>query len=302
MHASLRSHGQSLRELHSLLVEHLPRGTNAALQGLVVQQDVNLHKQRCFAQASDRDRQAQRVPDPKAQDLESLSRGGGRVMGGGALWGGLREGFTPGGFFDSSRRIFRRIFLADFSFVFCDQKKSTAKSTAPWRVLVSEIPPALRHQKFTGLPRPPRESKSKSCAFGSGTVTFQGGSFQEKTPGLIGPRNLRSLIGRIAVGWPCMECHVPCHISIYWVWDSVKQSKGWGRNTALIARSPTRHSKVLIETVSSQIVSAGLAPQGRYDRQRTLVIRIAAITLAGDSAITLARFRPSNPGNPYPLN
>ena len=33
--------------------------------------------------------------------------------------------------------------------------------------------------------------------------------------------------------------------------------------------------------------------RGRYDRQRMLVIRIAAITLAGDSAITLARFRPS---------
>ena len=33
--------------------------------------------------------------------------------------------------------------------------------------------------------------------------------------------------------------------------------------------------------------------RGRYDRQRTLVIRIAAITLASDSAITLARFRPS---------
>ena len=29
------------------------------------------------------------------------------------------------------------------------------------------------------------------------------------------------------------------------------------------------------------------------DRQRTLAIRIAAITLASDSAITLARFRPS---------
>ena len=32
---------------------------------------------------------------------------------------------------------------------------------------------------------------------------------------------------------------------------------------------------------------------GRYDRRRTLVIRIAAITLAGDSVITLAQFRPS---------
>ena len=84
MHACLTRHGQSLRELHAVLVELLPRGTNAALQRLVAQQDVNLHKQRCFAQASDRDRQAQRVPDPKAQDLESLSRG----EGGGGLWGG----------------------------------------------------------------------------------------------------------------------------------------------------------------------------------------------------------------------
>ena len=33
---------------------------------------------------------------------------------------------------------------------------------------------------------------------------------------------------------------------------------------------------------------------GRCDRQRTLVIRIAAITLVSDSAITIARFRPSD--------
>ena len=36
--------------------------------------------------------------------------------------------------------------------------------------------------------------------------------------------------------------------------------------------------------------------RGRYDHQRTLVIRIAAITLASDSAITIARFRPSKFG------
>ena len=137
MHASLKSHGQSLRELHSLLVEHLPR-TNAALQRLVVQQDVNLHKQRCFAQASDRDRQAQQVPDPKAQDLESISRGGGGF--GGGVRGGGSGGVHP-------RRIFRfqpADFPADLfgGFFLCilRPKRSTAKSTAPWRVLVSEIP------------------------------------------------------------------------------------------------------------------------------------------------------------------
>ena len=178
MHASLKSHGQSLRELHSLLVEHLPRGTNAALQRLVAQKDVNLHKQRCFAQASDRDRQAQRVPDPKAQDLESLSRGEGG--------GGLCEGFSGG---VHPRRIFRfqpPDFPADsfggFSFAFCDQKIHLKIHCKIHRSVESSCfrnPPALRHQKFTGL-HPPRESKSNSCAFGSGTVTFQGGSFQER--------------------------------------------------------------------------------------------------------------------------
>ena len=142
------------------------------------------------------------------------------------------------------------MFLADFSFVFCDQKKNPPQNSPPNPPLRGEF----LFQKSPGLeapeihrPPPPRESKSKSCAFGSGTVTFQGGSFQQKTPGLIGPRNLRILIGRIAVGWPCMECHVPCHIRICWVWDSVKQSEGWGKNPALIARSPTRHSKLFIE-------------------------------------------------------
>ena len=38
---------------------------------------------------------------------------------------------------------------------------------------------------------------------------------------------------------------------------------------------------------------------GRYELQRTLAIRIAAITLASDPAITIARFRPSKmKGNP----
>ena len=147
---------------------------------------MNLHKQRCFAQASDRDRQAQRVPDPKAQDSESLSRGeGGGVMGGGGLCEGVSGGgLTPGGFFDSSRRIFRRIFLADFSFVFCDQKNPPQNPP--------QNPPLCGEflfQKSPGLeapeihrppPPPPRESKSNSCAFGSGTVTFQGGSFQKR--------------------------------------------------------------------------------------------------------------------------
>ena len=247
MHASLRSHGQSLRELHSLLVEHLPRGTNAALQRLVAQQDLNLHKQRCFAQASDRDRQAQRVPDPKAQDLESLSRGERGGGWGGGLCEGVSGGGSPpadfsipaGGF---SGRFFWQIFPLYFATKKIHRKIHRSVESSCFKKSPGFEAPAMHRP-----PPPPKESKSKSCAFGSGTVTFQGGSFQEKTPGLIGPRNLRILIGRIAVGWPCMECHVPCHISIYWVWDSVKQSEGWGKNPALIARSPTRHSKMFIE-------------------------------------------------------
>ena len=169
-------------------------------------------------------------------------------MGGGGSVRGSQGGVHP-------RRIFRfqpADFPADFFWRIFPLHFATKKIHSKIHRSVDSScfrnPPALRYQKFTGLP-PPRESKSNSCAFGSGTVTFQGGSFQEKTPGLIGPRSLRILIGRVAVGWPCMECHVPCHISIYWVWDSVKQSEGWGKNPALIARSPTRHSKILIEKI-----------------------------------------------------
>ena len=40
--------------------------------------------------------------------------------------------------------------------------------------------------------------------------------------------------------------------------------------------------------------------RGRYDRQRTLVIRIAAITLASGSAKTIARFPPSKQYTEFP--
>ena len=83
MHASLRSHGQSLRELHSLLVEHLPRGTNAALQRLVAQQDVNLQAE--VLRTSQRQRQTGAAsPRPEGSRLGvALPRGGGGGYGGG---------------------------------------------------------------------------------------------------------------------------------------------------------------------------------------------------------------------------
>ena len=168
------------------------------------------------------------------------------------------------------RRIFRfqpADFFGGFSFAFCDPKNPPQNPPLRGEFLFQKSPGLEAPE--THRPPPPRESKSKSCAFGSGTVTFPGGSFQEKTPGLIGPRNLRILIGRIAVAWPCMECHVPCYISIYWVWDSVKQSEGWGRNTALIAKSPTRHSNFFIENVhhkSSLLVWLPKIFDTEYDR------------------------------------
>ena len=168
------------------------------------------------------------------------------MEGGGGSVRGSQGGVHPQRIFRFQLADFPADFFGGFFLCILRPKKIHRKIHRSVESSYFRNPPALRHQKFTGLP-PPRESKSNSCAFGSGTVTFQGGSFQEKTPGLIGPRSLRILIGRIAVGWPCMECHVPCHISIHWVWDSVKQSEGWGKNAALIARSPTRHSKFFIE-------------------------------------------------------
>ena len=97
------------------------------------------------------------------------------------------------------------------------------------------------------------------------------------------------------MGWPCMECHVPCHISICWVWDSVKQSEGWGKNPALIARSPTRHSKLFIEKFhhkSSLLVwlpkpawglSSSCMLASDPGRQRTLALRKTCSTRGGTS-------------------
>ena len=54
-----------------------------------------------------------------------------------------------------------------------------------------------------------------------------------------------------------------------------------------IARSEPQHNERRV--CEDQFLWFG----GRYDRQRTLAIRIAAITLTSDSANTIARFRPS---------
>ena len=66
-------------------------------------------------------------PRPEGSGLGvALPRGGGGVMGGGGGGSvrGSQGGFTPGGFFDSNRRIFRRIFLADFFFCILRPKKN----------------------------------------------------------------------------------------------------------------------------------------------------------------------------------
>ena len=54
------------------------------------------------------------------------------------------------------------------------------------------------------------------------------------------------------------------------------------------------HQRTPIARFESQgLQGPNSALKGRSDRQRKLVLRITAITLASDSAITLARFRPS---------
>ena len=53
-----------------------------------------------------------------------------------------------------------------------------------------------------------------------------------------------------------------------------------------IARFESQHNERRV--CEDQFLCLG----GRYDRQRTLAIRIAAITLASDSAITIARSSP----------
>ena len=151
------------------------------------------------------------------------------------MGGGLCEGVSGGG--GHPRRIFRfqpADFPADFfgGFFLCILRpikihhKIHRKIHRKMDSSCFRNPPALRHQKFTGLPPPPGRANPSPVPSGLGPSLFRVGVSRK----------------RLAVGWPCMECHVPCHISLYWVWDSVKQSEGWGRNTALIARSPTRHS------------------------------------------------------------
>ena len=54
-----------------------------------------------------------------------------------------------------------------------------------------------------------------------------------------------------------------------------------------IARSESQHNECKV--CENDFLCFG----GRYDCQRTLAMRIAATTLASDSAITIARFRPS---------
>ena len=96
-------------------------------------------------------------PDPKAQDLESLSRGeGGGLWGGGGLCEGASGGASPpadfsipaGGF---SGGFFWRIFPVYFATKKIHRKIHRSVESSCFR-----NPPALRHQKFTGLPPPPR--------------------------------------------------------------------------------------------------------------------------------------------------
>ena len=182
MHASLRSHGQSLRELHSLLVEHLPRGTNAALQRLHGCATRCEPPQAEVLRTSQRQRQTGAAsPRPEGSGLGvALPRGGGGVMGrGGGSVRGSQGGVHPGGFFDSSRRIFRRIFLADFSFVFCDQKKNPPQNPPQNPPLRGEFlfqkSPGLEAPEIHRPPPPPGRANPSPVPSGLGPSLFRVG-------------------------------------------------------------------------------------------------------------------------------
>ena len=153
MHASLRSHGQSLRELHSLLVEHLPQGTNAAQTGCATRCEP---PQPEVLRTSQRQRQTGAAnPRPEGSGLGvALPRGG-------------EGGVHP-------RRIFRfqpADFPADFfgGFFLCILRPKKIHSKIHRKIHRSVVsscfrnPPALRHQKFTGLPPPQGEQIQVLC-------------------------------------------------------------------------------------------------------------------------------------------
>ena len=64
-----------------------------------------------------------------------------------------------------------------------------------------------------------------------------------------------------------------------------------GTNTT--PTNANRAIRIVVQRTQGLRGPTGVFLRGRYDRQRTLVIRIAAKTLASDSGITIARFRPS---------
>ena len=73
-----------------------------------------------------------------------------------------------------------------------------------------------------------------------------------------------------------------------------RQSLAFSERSQLSQAIPQFHVERIVNTTNAGSTRTNFCVfRGRYDRQRALVIRIAAITLASDSAITIARFRPS---------
>ena len=100
--------------------------------------------------------------------------GGGGSVRGSQGWGSPPADFSiPAGGFSGG------FFLADFSFVFCDQKKSTAKSTAPWRVLVQKSP-GLEAPEIHRPPPPPQGEQIQLLCVRVWDRIFSGWEFPEK--------------------------------------------------------------------------------------------------------------------------
>ena len=117
-----------------------------------------------------------RRSESQTRRLRTWSRSpeGGGLWGGGGSVRGSQGGFTPGRFFDSSRRIFRRIFLANFSFVFCDQKNPPQNPPLRGEFLFQKSP-GLEAPEIHRPPPPPGRADPSPVPSGLGPSLFRVG-------------------------------------------------------------------------------------------------------------------------------
>ena len=130
---------------------------------------------------------------------------------------------------------------------------------------------------------PPQVSESRATHNRKACLRYLLWRHQEKECAILRPKPSKPWMGKIANRQSLAfseRCRLSKAIPQFHV---ERMSNEW----TPIARFKSQHNKRKVSGDQS------LCFGGWYDRQRTLVIRIAAITLASDSAITIALFRPS---------